>query len=72
LQQGVRRRPHLRLRRRGPMAEREKTDVFHGGAAQALFGPFLELSALFVVLIDYRIISQSGERFVSSEGGMHG
>ena len=30
LQQGVGRRPRLRLRRRGPMAEREEADVFHG------------------------------------------
>ena len=30
LQQGVGRRPRLRLRRRGPVAEGEETDVFHG------------------------------------------
>ena len=32
LQQGVGGRPRLRLRRRGPMAEGEEADVFHGGA----------------------------------------
>jgi hypothetical protein len=31
LQQGVGGRPRLRLRRRGPMAEGEEADVFHGG-----------------------------------------
>ena len=31
LQQRVGRRPRLRLRRRGPMAEGEEADVFHGG-----------------------------------------
>ena len=30
LQQGVGRRPRARLRGRGPMAERQKADVFHG------------------------------------------
>ena len=30
LQQRVGRRAHLRLRRRGPMAEGEEADVFHG------------------------------------------
>ena len=30
LQRGVGRRPRLRLRRRGPMAEGEEADVFHG------------------------------------------
>jgi hypothetical protein len=31
LQQGVGRGARLRLRRRGPMAEGEEADVFHGG-----------------------------------------
>jgi hypothetical protein len=31
LQQRVARRPRLRLWRRGPMAEGEEADVFHGG-----------------------------------------
>ncbi len=31
LQQGVGGRARLRLRRRGPMAEGEEADVFHGG-----------------------------------------
>jgi hypothetical protein len=30
LQERVRRRARLRLRRRGPMAEGEEADVFHG------------------------------------------
>jgi hypothetical protein len=31
LQQRIGRRPRLRLRRRGPVAEGEEADVFHGG-----------------------------------------
>ena len=34
LQQRVRRCPRLRLRRRGPMAEGEKADVFHGPVSE--------------------------------------
>ena len=37
LQQGVGRRPRLRLRRRGPMAEGEEADVFHGVWFKLLF-----------------------------------
>ena len=33
LQERVGRRPHLRLRRRGPMAEGEEADLFHGDKA---------------------------------------
>jgi hypothetical protein len=42
LQERVGRRPHLRMRRRRPMAEREEADVFHRGmdplASKSAFG----------------------------------
>src|SRR5262245_58571824 len=52
LQQRVRRRPRLRLRRRGPMAEGEKSDVFHGRNQvrfeAGLFTPFWSCGSLLL------------------------